>query len=59
MAVHGYPALQPGVSNLNNIRIPVHFIYPTSEYTLFKASVEAFVQRQGPDNINTKLWWEK
>ena len=55
----GYPALQAGVSNLNNNRIPVRFIYPTSEYSLNKASVEAAVQRQGPDNINTKVWWEK
>lgn len=55
----GLPALKPGVNNLNENRIPVRFIYPISEYTLNRPSVEAAVQRQGADNINTKVWWQK
>jgi hypothetical protein len=55
----GIPTLKPGIFNLNENRIPVRFIYPINEYSLNKASVEAAVQRQGADNINTKVWWEK
>lgn len=55
----GIPALQPGKANLNDDRIPVRFIYPISEQALNSESRDAAVSRQGTDDINTKVWWEK
>ena len=52
----GIPALKAGPSNQNSDRIPVRFIYPISEQALNSASYQAAVQRQGTDNINTRMW---
>lgn len=52
----GIPALKPGPSNQNSDRIPVRFIYPISEQALNSTSYQAAVQRQGADNINTRMW---
>ncbi len=52
----GIPALQPGVSNQNNDMIPVRFRYPIIEQALNSASYNAAVQRQGPDDLNSKMW---
>jgi hypothetical protein len=54
----GIPRLVPGRSNLNQDRIPVRFIYPTSEQGLNAESRNAAVTRQGPDDINTRVWWD-
>jgi hypothetical protein len=54
-----YPVLTPGVSNVNGNRIPVRFIYPATEFSLNQANVEAAVARQGPNDINTKVWWDQ
>lgn len=55
----GFPSvIVPGPDNVNSDAVPVRFLYPDSEQTLngenYKAAVSAF----GPDNINTKGWWE-
>lgn len=55
----GLPALAPGVSNLNGNLIPVRYIYPLSEQSLNAAGRQAAVARQGEDNLNTKVWWDK
>ncbi len=55
----GIPALQPGVSNQNNDMIPVRFRYPIIEQALNSASYNAAVQRQGPDDLNSKMWYLK
>lgn len=52
----GIPVLKAGPSNQNNDRIPVRFIYPISEQSLNLSSYKEAVQRQGADNINTKMW---
>lgn len=54
----GLPALTPGASNLNNNRIPVRYIYPLAEQALNAAGRNAAVTRQGPDDINTRVWWD-
>lgn len=54
----GLPALTPGASNLNNNRIPVRYIYPLSEQALNSAGRNAAITRQGPDDINTRVWWD-
>jgi hypothetical protein len=55
----GYPVLQPGASNLNDDKIPVRYIYPQSEQSLNGANRDEAVGRQGVDNINTAVWWDK
>lgn len=55
----GLPALQPGRDNLNENRIPVRFIYPSSEQALNSDNRDAAVARQGVDDINTKVWWDQ
>ncbi len=52
------PRLIPGRDNLNQNRIPVRFIYPTSEQGLNADNRNAAVARQGPDDINTRVWWD-
>ena len=54
----GLPALVPGVSNLNNNRIPVRYIYPVIEQSLNAEGRNAAVARQGADDINTRVWWD-
>jgi hypothetical protein len=55
----GIPAITPGPANLNNNQVPVRFIYPTFEFSLNKENVEAAVAGQGPNTINTQVWWDK
>ncbi len=52
----GIPALTPGISNQNNNLIPVRFRYPIIEQALNAESRKAAVDRQGPDDLNTKMW---
>jgi hypothetical protein len=52
----GFPKLQPAVSNQNNGLIPVRFIYPIIEQALNAENRKVALDRQGPDNINTKMW---
>jgi hypothetical protein len=53
------PAIIPGPANVNNNRVPVRFIYPGFEFSLNKENVEAAIVRQGPNDINTKVWWDQ
>ncbi|RCR69469.1 SusD/RagB family nutrient-binding outer membrane lipoprotein [Larkinella punicea] len=55
----GYPTITPGPSNLNGNKVPVRFPYPSSELNLNKASVEEAIARQGVNDINTAVWWDK
>ncbi len=55
----GLPELTPGASNLNDDLIPVRFIYPLAEQSLNAPNREVAVARQGVDNINTPVWWDK
>lgn len=52
----GIPALTPAVSNQNNDLIPVRFRYPIIEQSLNSNSYDAAIQRQGADDLNTKMW---
>lgn len=53
------PNLIAGVSNQNNDRIPVRFIYPIIEQSLNGENRIEAVSRQGTDDINTKIWYLK
>jgi hypothetical protein len=53
------PALIPSVTNQNENKIPVRFVYPIIEQALNGTNRAAAVSRQGADNINTRVWWDK
>ena len=53
----GIPALKPGPSNQNDDKIPVRFRYPIIEQSLNSDSYNTAVQRQGADDLNTKMWY--
>lgn len=52
----GIPALKAGPSNQNNNLIPVRFRYPIIEQGLNAENRKAAVDRQGADDLNTKMW---
>ncbi|SEK27419.1 SusD/RagB family nutrient-binding outer membrane lipoprotein [Parapedobacter koreensis] len=54
----GFPVLTPSIVNSNNDRIPVRFLYPSDLQVTNRESYEAAVAAQGPDNINTPVWWD-
>jgi hypothetical protein len=55
----GIPTITAGVDNVNGGKVPVRFAYPRSEQTLNPNSLNEAVARQGADNYNTKVWWDK
>lgn len=57
----GYPVLQPTnyTGNESNGKIPRRLPYANDEYTVNKQHVEEAVQQQGPDNVNTHIWWDR
>lgn len=55
----GLPVLTPSFVNNNANRIPVRFLYPTDLQVTNRDNYTLAVQKQGPDDINTKLWWVK
>ncbi|WP_420147633.1 SusD/RagB family nutrient-binding outer membrane lipoprotein [Spirosoma sp.] len=55
----GIPTVTPGPDNLNNNKVPVRFIYPRSEQSLNGQNRNEAVARQGADDLNTPVWWDK
>ena len=55
----GIPNIIPGPSNQNNNLVPVRFRYPTIEQSLNADGYQGAIQRQGPDDLNTKMWYLK
>lgn len=55
----GFPTdIQPGPDAFYDI-YPSRFEYPSEEEALNGVNRQAAIQRQGPDEITTKVWWEK
>lgn len=55
----GFPStIQPGPDAFYSI-YPSRFEYPGKEQALNAESYNAAVNRQGPDEITTKVWWEQ
>lgn len=52
----GYPVLAPAAEAALN-QIPSRYNYPTTEYSINKANVEAAVATQGTDDLTTPIWW--
>ena len=55
----GEPEITPGPDNQNNDRVPVRYKYPLNEQSQNAEQLQAAIQRQGADDINTKVWWDK
>jgi hypothetical protein len=54
----GIPEIIAGPANANNGKVPVRYVYPFSEQALNKKNYDLAIQQQGPDNINTRVWWD-
>jgi hypothetical protein len=57
----GYPALVPNnyPGNATGGKIFRRLLYPVSEQTLNRTSYNEAVQRQGTDDLMTRVWWDK
>ncbi len=57
----GYPLLTasnyPG--NATGGTIPRRLRYPQEEFSLNEANLQAAIERQGPDLLTTRVWWDK
>jgi hypothetical protein len=53
----GLPEFMPAVSDDNNNMVPVRYLYPQDEQVYNTENRNAAIQRQGPDDINTRIWW--
>ncbi|MES2652521.1 MAG: SusD/RagB family nutrient-binding outer membrane lipoprotein [Bacteroidota bacterium] len=56
----GFPTLlpSPAPQNLGG-QIPRRLGYTTNEASLNKANYEIVIARQGPDELSTRIWWDK
>jgi hypothetical protein len=54
----GFPALTPAVAGANGGKIPVRAYYPSDEASRNPSNLEAAIADQGPDDLNTKVWWD-
>jgi len=54
----GFPALVPAANGEINI-IPRREGYPVDEPQINGARYQEAVQRQGPDDLRTRMWWDK
>jgi hypothetical protein len=55
----GIPTVTPGPDNLNGNKVPVRYPYPQSEQSLNGTNRAEAVTRQGADDLNTPVWWDK
>ncbi len=56
----GYPALTPNPYPGKDISGDFirRLSYPDAEFSVNNANIQAAVQRQGPDNLDTPVWWD-
>ena len=54
-----YPLLQPAPDASLQRAIPRRRGYPESEFSLNEKNYTAAVARQGPDEMETRTWWDK
>lgn len=55
----GYPTLEKGPGLRNDGIMPARLNYPLYVQSLNGGNYQAAVADQGPDNINTKVWWQQ
>lgn len=56
----GYPALTPNPYSGKDISGDFirRLSYPDAEFSVNNANIQVAVQRQGPDNLDTRVWWD-
>ncbi|MFH5832249.1 SusD/RagB family nutrient-binding outer membrane lipoprotein [Halalkalibaculum sp. DA384] len=54
----GYPDLQPAPDAFRGRDIPRRRGYPNSESDLNRENYNAAIDRQGPDEMSTRIWWD-
>lgn len=55
----GFPVLTAGPNSANPAGIPRRLVYPAADKTVNTENYNAVVAQQGPDNLNTRVWWDK
>ncbi|MGF1557757.1 MAG: SusD/RagB family nutrient-binding outer membrane lipoprotein [Flavobacteriaceae bacterium] len=60
----GYPIIEQRTADnlaqgVTNGILPTRFLYSSFEVVSNKANVEAAIANQGPNRINTPVWWDK
>lgn len=55
----GHPILPKGPGLVNNGIMPARLNYPLITQSTNPTSYKNAVEAQGPDNINTQVWWQK
>lgn len=57
----GYPALKPNPYPGKEIKGDFirRLSYPDSEISVNQAKINEAITRQGPDNLDTRVWWDK
>ncbi len=55
----GYPNLEPNPYPGRETTWINRLTYPNSEIQVNTANVNAAIAQQGPDNLETKVWWDK
>ena len=55
----GFPVLKAGPDNQNGGQIPRRYKYPLDEQLQNPEALKTAIGRQGADNINTRVWWNK
>ncbi|MBC6611102.1 SusD/RagB family nutrient-binding outer membrane lipoprotein [Hymenobacter sp. BT507] len=54
----GHPVLPIGAGVRNDGKMPARLNYPVYVQSLNQQSYQAAVADQGPDDVNTKVWWQ-
>jgi len=55
----GYPVLPKGNGLANNGEMPARLYYPVYVQSSNPTNYKLAISQQGPDEINTKVWWQK
>lgn len=54
----GFPKLPTTSTMLNDKKMPRRMLYPTSVRNYNPEGYQNALQQMGPDNINTRVWWD-
>lgn len=55
----GYPQLAPNPFPGKDVNIITRLTYPPTELLVNSVNVNAAIAQQGPDKLDTKVWWDK
>jgi len=55
----GFPALAPNPYPGKEVAFIFRLTYPNSEQSVNSTNFNAAISRQGPDKLDTKIWWNK